>query len=96
MEKIIYKFLDEYCGNDKFKSSKTSDNAYHIFSSKNVLVLRFYTNGKDKFTMFKSSKLCKTVESFFSLDEDSATNHIKLWFGDRAGLNKVGDLKKFL
>lgn len=95
MEKIIYKFLDEYCGTGNF-SAVMINKGYHFLSSKNVVVIRFHTDGKDRFTLFKSSRLCNTIASFFSIDEDSATNHIKLWLGDRAGLNKVGDLKKFL
>ena len=94
MERMIYKFLDDYCGTGEFKALMINK-GYHLVSSKNILVVRFWTDGEDGFTLFKANRLCKTVASFFSIDDDSATSHIKLWLGDRAGLKKVGDLKKF-
>lgn len=98
MEKMVYKFLDAYCGTGEFSSSMINK-GYHLYSSNKKLVLRFrptVENSELRFILFKSHRLCKTVAQFFGIDEDDATTHIKLWLGKRAGLNIVNDLRKYL
>lgn len=101
MEKTIYKFLDEYLG-DEVNCVKDRPhrgyNYYGLFSKNNkTLILTFQARRNDgNFILFKSSYLTELVSTFFSIEENESSRIIQDWFGDKHGIKKVGDLMKFV
>lgn len=101
MRKMVYKFLDEYLGDEVtcIKRSSTSRyNYYNIFSKKNKsLILSFEVHHKEgDIVIFGGERLTNTVSSFFNLDPKSGMSLIRDWFGDKHDMNKVKDLMKFV
>lgn len=101
MEKTIYKFLDEYLGDEVvcIKDGPTRHyNYYGIFSKNNkTLILIFQVRRNDSsIVMFRSSFLTELVSSFFSIEENDSTTIIEGWFGKKHDIKKVGDLMKFV
>jgi hypothetical protein len=102
MRKMVYKFLDEYLGDEVtcIKRSSTSRyNYYNIFSKKNKSLILFFFAVRHKdgdIVIFRSDELNDTVSSFFDLDPESIMSIIRDWFGDKHDINKVNDLMKFV
>jgi hypothetical protein len=101
MEKMIYRFLDEYLG-DEVTCIKTGTtdmcDTYDIFSKKNKsLILFFKVHRKDGgITIFRGGKLTNTVYSYFNVEPKEVMPIIRNWFADKHNIKKVGDLMKFV
>ena len=101
MEKLIYKFLDEYLGDEvvcvKTKYSKNCD-TYTLLSKNNkTVILLFQVRRKDgRIIMFRGLRLTELVAKFFSMENDEVTPIIKNWFGDKHNIVKISDLMKFV
>jgi hypothetical protein len=101
MKKMVYKFLDEYLGDEvtcKKSGSTNRHNTYGIFSTKNkslILFLRVYHKEGD-IAMFRGAILTRTVSDFFSIEENYSTKIIKDWFGEKHNIKKVKDIMKFV
>lgn len=101
MEKTIYKFLDEYLGDEVVcvRDKPTRNyNYYYLYSKNNkTRILLFQVRRNDgNFILFKSSYLTELVSTFFSIEENESSRIIQDWFGDKHGIKKVGDLMKFV
>ena len=46
--------------------------------------------------LYRYEPLCRTVNALFSVTEDEAAKFISNWFGEKYGMNKVVDIKKFV
>jgi len=101
MRKMVYKFLDDYLGDEVtcIKTGSTNRyNSYDIFSKKNKsLILFFRVHHKEgDIVIFRGGKLTNTVSSYFDLEPKSGMSIIRDWFGDKHDINKVKDLMKFV
>jgi hypothetical protein len=100
MKDIVYNFLDKIIGGDvkcRVISKGKNYTHYAIFSISGTLILDFRVfEDLDRIAIFRSSKLCDTVSGFFGIDDQESARYIKFWFGDKHGLNKIGDIKKFI
>jgi hypothetical protein len=101
MEKSIYKFLDNYLGNEVIcvrQRPTRGYNYYHLYSKNNkTLILHFQVSCKDgNIVLFRSSYLTELVCDFFSMTPNDASGIIRDWFGDKHDINKVKDLIKFV
>ena len=102
MEKTIYKFLDEYLGDEVNCVNKSSMTGmyydYGLYSKKGKsLIMSFrICNREGHITMFRGRRLTETVSTFFSMDPNETSSIIRDWFGDKHNLKKVGDLMKFV
>ena len=95
MEKIIYKFLDSSVGPGVRFVNK--DGFYNVYSESRNIIFHFTMRDDWEFVkIFRHQPLCCKISSLFSISEDEAAKHISDWFGERNGLKKVGDLKKFV
>jgi hypothetical protein len=95
MRKMVYKFLDEYLGNEFY--SKTIGKETYIYSKKiSERIMFYWVNGDlTKITMFRPSKLNEFVASFCNITIEESNQYVKDWFGDRANIKKVNDLLKY-
>jgi len=102
MKEIIYKFLDEYLGDEvvciKTRPKSGSHNVYDLCSKKNKTIIIVFTISDldGQILIFKSSQLTNLVSDLFSMDDFNAADIIRNWFGDKHNLNKVKDLIKFI
>jgi hypothetical protein len=101
MRKMVYKFLDEYLGDEVtcIKTGSTNRyNSYDIFSKKNKsLILYFNVHHKEgDIVIFRGGKLSNTVSSYFNVEPKDVMPIIRDWFGDKHDINKVKDLLKFV
>ena len=102
MEKTIYKFLDEYLGDEVNCVNKSSMTGmyydYGLYSKKGKsLIMSFRVcNREGHITMFRGRRLTEMVSDFFSMDPNKTSSIIRDWFGDKHNLKKVGDLMKFV
>lgn len=101
MVKLIYRFLDDYLGDEivcvKTQSSIRYD-TYDIFSRKNnffILTFRVHTMMGDV-VIFRNTKLTDMVSSLFNLDWDDSASIIRDWFAEKHNLSRGNDLKKFI
>lgn len=100
MEEIIFKFLDEYIG-DNVRSITSIDvdsgtRVCSFFTKDGDLIFFFTINVWDKITTFRTSRLCETVSGFFSIPNEDAKNLIKDWFDKKYNIVNIKDLKKFI
>ena len=94
MKQIIYNFLDSSVG-PGVRLAK-SGNFYNIYSNNWSLILSFRMRDDWEYIkLYRYEPLCRTVSGLFSVTEDEAANYISSWFGEKHGLKKVGDLRKF-
>jgi hypothetical protein len=101
MRKMVYKFLDEYLGDEVtcIKTGSTNRcNSYDIFSKKNKSLILFFKvyHKEGDIVIFRGGKLTNTVSSYFDLEPKSGMSLIRDWFGDKHDINKVKDLMKFV
>jgi hypothetical protein len=99
MEKIINKFLDEMVGREVIcYRGPFGSHKYYLASrvTKEVIVSFIVKPSTGRITLFRGYKLCKTVSSLFSIDEDQSSRYIRNWFGDRHELKKVKDVLTFI
>ena len=102
MEKTIYKFLDEYLGDEVTCINKSSvfrkHDTYHLYSNKNHTLILFFSvhKGKKDITIFRGRRLNGMVSDFFSMDSNETSSIIRDWFGDKHDIKKVGDLMRFV
>ena len=101
MEKIVYKFLDDYLGDEVFYEKgplynpHTFEmcNGYHIYSKKNnTLILLLFTKYSEHADINYGNYLTGTVSRFFDIYANNATDIIKNWFIDKHNLEKVPDI----
>jgi|LakMenEpi03Aug12_release.lakeMendotaPanAssembly.Ray.scaffolds.fasta_scaffold439261_4 hypothetical protein len=96
MEKVVYKFLDLYLGHEVYSLSRGYNlRGFYINSKKNNMNIFTIIAENEGVIIYRGDKLCKKIASFFDITEDEAMTHVKLWFGNRHGLSKVGDVIKF-
>ena len=101
MEKMVYKFLDEYLGDEvSCKKTRVTDryDTYNILSKKNksiIMIFRVHRKEGD-IVIFRSDRLNYTVSSFFDLEPKIGMSIIRDWFGNKHDINKVKDLIKFI
>ena len=105
MERVVYKFLDIYLGDEvvcqPVNKPNNSNDWYIIRSTKNnQRIFDFFVtqkNGKLGLGFFSDSELCSTVKGYCGIDNpDHCSKYIKDWFGYKHGINKVSDVLKFL
>ena len=97
MTQIVYKFLDEYVGTGIYLTHNEDRSFYNIFSNNKTRIITFrVADNWEHIKLFRSESLCKTLSSFFCISEDDAAMFTKDWFGEKYGLKKVGDLRKFV
>jgi hypothetical protein len=101
MEKIIYKFLDYYLGDEvSYEKGITIYNPhtfdrgirYHIYSKKNNTLILLFTNYTERSDINYGDYLTGTVSRFFSMDTVNTTKVIKNWFMDKHNLKEVSDI----
>lgn len=98
---MVYKFLDEYLGDEvicKKIGSTIRYNIYDILSKKNKSVILFFKvyHKEGDIAIFRGNRLNGTISSFFDLNPKDAMSLIRDWFGDKHDINKVKDLMKFV
>lgn len=97
-KKIIFKFLDEYLGDElSFKRILKHDgyDNYEIISKKNGILLYFVKVNKmhnSVIKLFGGPVLCNTLSSFFSLSSEDAGKFISSWFGEKYNIIKVKEM----
>jgi hypothetical protein len=101
MEEIVYKFLDDYLGDEVFYEKELLRNEkerYYIYSKKNQALIIFFdcSNGGECIRIFRGNVLTNTISRFFDMCPYKVTEVIKNWFGDKHNLNKVSDLLSFI
>ncbi len=102
MEKTIYKFLDNYLGDEVTCINKSSMTGtyydYSLYSKKGKsLIMSFRVcNREGHITMFRGQRITDTVSRFFSMDPNETSSIIRDWFGDKHDIKKVGDLMRFV
>jgi hypothetical protein len=107
MEKIIYRFLDEYLGdgvsyerepiNFFVRDSESVDCGYRysIYSKKDRTVILFvnhFNKNGSAFKIFGGYSLTNTVSKFFDIDTNNAAEIIKNWFMVKHNLKNNSDL----
>lgn len=107
MKKLVYKFLDNYLGNEvkveqlnvplyKVKTNKWGiRETFYIWSGTNELILSFCVLN-DSISIWRGEHLCNKVSQFFSIDSEVAMRYVRDWFADKHNLNKINDLLKFI
>lgn len=98
MKESVYKFLDWYLGDEVYSYNRIvgiSVKGFYINSKKNDKTIFTIIPIGNRVIIYRSDELCEKIASFFTISEDDAMTHIKLWFGNRHGLSKVGDVIKF-
>ena len=102
MKDLVYKFLDNYLG-DEVICKRSGINEFYVIRSKknNERILKFYVlemkGGHEKIKLFRDESLCSKVQGYCGIDKvDDCVNYIKDWFGDKHGLKKVRDVLKFV
>lgn len=101
MRKMVYKFLDEYLGDEvicKKISSTIRYDVYDIISKKNKSVILFFKvyHKEGDIAIFRGTRLNSTISSFFNLYSKDAMSLIRDWFEDKHDIEKVKDLMKFV
>jgi len=100
MEELVYKFLDDYLGDEVFYDIESVNkwNRYYIYSKKNKVIILFFHryDNNMSFKIFRGNSLTNTVSRFFGMDTDNAASVIKDWFGDKHNLKKTSDLLSFI
>ena len=101
MKDLVYKFLDEYLGDEVVCEPNGMKEWYIICSKKNnQRILKFFVRDKrgvQEIRLFRDFSLCSKVQGYCGIDKvDDCANYIKDWFGDKHGLNEVSDVLKFL
>jgi hypothetical protein len=103
MTELIYKFLDNYFGDEvtvrKMKYMMRPE--YVISSPKGGPILSFIVHDIDPvlgetITLIGRNSVARMLCGFFPLSEKDAMSHIRDWFGDKHNLKKVGDVLKFI
>jgi hypothetical protein len=105
MEKIIYRFLDEYLGDEVFyerepinffkTDSVDTGDRYYIYSKKDrtvILFINHFHNDGDDIKIFGGYSLTNTVSKFFDIGTESAAAIIKNWFMVKHNLKNNSDL----
>jgi hypothetical protein len=100
MEKMMYKFLDEYLGDEVvcIKTSNKKNYTYDLCSKKNkTIIISFTVSHLDgEMVIYKGNPLNKLLSDLFSTDDYDTMRFVRNWFGDKHNLNKVKDLIKFI
>ena len=100
MEKMVYKFLDEYLGDEVVckKRQNGSRNMYHLCSKKNKTLIIFFSVRSDdgEMVIFRSTELTNMIIDLFSIDKHDSMRIVRNWFGVKHNLRKVKDLMKFV
>jgi len=101
MEKMVYKFLDEYLGDEVVcikKRESGSCNIYHLCSKKNkTLIIMFSVRNEDgDMVIFRSFELTNMIIDLFPIDKHDSMRIVRNWFGVKHNLRKVKDLMKFV
>jgi hypothetical protein len=100
MEKMVYKFLDEYLGDEVvcIKTSKKGYDTYDLCSKKNkTIIISFTVSHLDgEMVIYKGNPLNKLLSDLFSTDDYDTMRFVRNWFGYKHNLNKVKDLIKFI
>jgi len=94
MRQIVYKFLDKSIGPGV--KLRNQHDFYAVYSDNNTHIFSFKMKDDWEFIkLYRYEPLCRTVSGLFSVTEDEAAKYISNWFGEKHGLKKVGDLRKF-
>jgi hypothetical protein len=105
MKDLVYKFLDNYLGDEVVCECvckpNNSNDWYIIRSTKNdQRIFDFFVtqkNGELGLGFFSDHELCTKVKGYCGIDDpDHCSKYIKDWFGDKHGLKKVSDVLKFV
>lgn len=104
MTELIYKFLDNYFGDDIIvKRMHLMRNPKYVISSpKGGPIVSFIVHesleeqGGERISLIGSDDVARMLEGFFSIDKRAAMNQMRNWFGDKHNLKKVSDIKKFI
>ncbi len=101
MKKIIYKFLDNYLGDEVVcikGKPREKYNTYDIISKKNKSLILYFNifNSSGGILIFRGSKLTNMVSTFFLMNPDDVSRIIRDWFGDKHNIKKMGDLMRFV
>ena len=101
MKDLVYKFLDNYLGDEVVCNTNGTKEWYVIRSKKNgQRILKFFVRDKrgvQEIRLFREVSLCYKVYGYCGIENvDDCTNYIKDWFGDKHGLKKVSDVLKFI
>ena len=101
MKEVIHKFLDSYVGegvNCKLIRriyNTYSAETYGLVSDNGTGIFWFNVKG-DYVKIWRAEDLCNTISNFFGIDLNESANHVKIWFGNKYGLEKVQDVLKFI
>ena len=101
MKDLVYKFLDNYLGDEVVCEPDGLKEWYIICSKKNgQRILKFFVRDKrgvQEIRLFREVSLCYKVYGYCGIENvDDCANYIKDWFGDKHGLKKVSDVLKFI
>ena len=102
MNQLIHKFLNWYVGDEIDCQQLHQDSeivSYFLFSKESdLLVLKFDISKVDSnfIKLYRTEVLCYTIESYFNLNYGEGWEIVRDWFGKKFGLNKVGDIMKFV
>jgi hypothetical protein len=94
MKQIVYKFLDGSVGQGV--NFGNSDNFYNVYSDNRSLIFSFRMRENWEYIkLYRYEPLCRKISALFSVTEDEAAKLISDWFGEKYGIIKVIDLKRF-
>lgn len=104
MTELIYKFLDNYFGDEVTirKMNYMRRLEYVISSPKGGPILSFIVHDVndlvlgERITLIGRNSVSQILCGFFPLSEKDAVSHIRDWFGDKHNLKKVRDVLKFI
>ena len=95
MKQLIYNFLEDSVGPGVRVSG--SKDFYYVYSGNNTHIFSFKMRDDwGLVKLYRYEPLCRTVNALFSVTEDEAAKFISNWFGEKYGMNKVVDIKKFV
>ena len=100
MKDLVYKFLDDYLGDEVVCKPNGMKEWYVICSKKNgqriLKLFVFDKRGIQQIRLFRDVSLCYKIQGYCGIDDvEDCTKYIRDWFGDKHGLNKVSDVLKF-
>jgi len=96
--KLVFYFLDEILGRGftcRRRIDFLREKVYIIHSNTDYIILVFILSD-DNISIIIGDKLSDIVMGFFPIDKKTSLNYIRDWFGERYGMDKKNDIRRFI